>query len=761
MIPIDRCNRLLDSGLSLITVGESKRPNFSWQEQQTKQLTKDEFKRRYVYSGGMIKKDGDELPATRNIGIVTGYNNLECIDVDTKVIANVKERQKFWDEYLSFLKDNIEEFDEKFVIYKTISGGFHIIYRCEEIARNTKIASLEGMKEAILESRGKGGYIFAYELCLSKNDYTNIQTISVQDREILWAISKTYDFKGEDTQVKVEVKEYEPTIQDDVSPWDEYNSRHSCTELIESDFSIVRSLNDKYVIKRHGAESPHSGYIYKSNGCMYLFTTGTQFPNEKLITPFAYYTYKFHNGDFKASASELYSKGYGSRKVRQIEIEDRPKIDREKIIFPIEIYPQNIQDYILESNRTLGLSIDYMGCSLLWLTSVIIGNTMRVEIKKGWIESCAVWISVVGKAGIGKTPSISQMIYPLERLNNREIRNYIKQYQRYVEYEKKTKDEKAYSEEIKQPKKTQFIVNDITLEALVEIHEENKNSIGVFKDELAGWFKDMNKYRAGSDLEFWLSCWSGKSVSLNRKTARSSFVDKPFIPVLGGIQPSIFDQFNTDENKDNGFTDRMLISYPDLFVDVYNTNVMNPEIIEWYEGYIVRFFDQVKLKFFKLNNDDDVEPLIVPFTPSAEEEWIRIFNKITAMQNSDSENEYMKSMLPKQKSYIPRFSLLLNSLWAYDSPSECIFEIISKDSVLRAEMLSDYFVNMAKKVKIDSKENSEIRKAIKANGDKSKFDVFKEMYQKNPELNRSQVAEMLDVSRQTVGKWIHKIDGNL
>ena len=41
----------------------------------------------------------------------------------------------------------------------------------------------------------------------------------------------------------------------------------------------------------------------------------------------------------------------------------------------------------------------------------------------------------------------------------------------------KNKEQKSYSEEIKQPKKTQFIVNDITLEALVEIHEENKNSI--------------------------------------------------------------------------------------------------------------------------------------------------------------------------------------------------------------------------------------------------------------------------------------------
>lgn len=116
---------------------------------------------------------------------------------------------------------------------------------------------------------------------------------------------------------------------------------------------------------------------------------------------------------------------------------------------------------------------------------------------------------------------------------------------------------------VQKPVKSQFIANDITLEALVDLHQESDNAIGVFKDELAGWLKDMNKYRAGSDLEFWLSCWSGKRCWLNRLTRKGSFVEKPFIPVLGGIQPAILNSFYTRENKDNGFMDRMLLSFPE------------------------------------------------------------------------------------------------------------------------------------------------------------------------------------------------------
>ena len=118
-------------------------------------------------------------------GFVTGVNGLECIDVDLKVLSGYKEQKEWFDEYVSFLEDNIEDFKEKFVIAKTRNAGFHILYRCKNPIGNTKIASLEGCKEAILESRGIGGYIFVYENFLTEKEYHNIQEVSEYDREVL------------------------------------------------------------------------------------------------------------------------------------------------------------------------------------------------------------------------------------------------------------------------------------------------------------------------------------------------------------------------------------------------------------------------------------------------------------------------------------------------------------------------------------------------------------------------------------------------
>ena len=78
------------------------------------------------------------MPTTAGAGIVTGYNNLEVIDIDLKVFATVAERQQFWTELLSFLHDNIYDFEDKFIIVKTKNAGYHILYRCKNIVGNKK-----------------------------------------------------------------------------------------------------------------------------------------------------------------------------------------------------------------------------------------------------------------------------------------------------------------------------------------------------------------------------------------------------------------------------------------------------------------------------------------------------------------------------------------------------------------------------------------------------------------------------------------------
>jgi hypothetical protein len=735
--------KIVEKGFSIIPVNDDKTPKGSWKRNQTSPYSINEI----------------DAIDSNTWAIITGYNDLEIIDFDLKVLSTLKEQNELWAEILKFLKDNIDDFDKKFSIYKTKNKGYHILYRCNVIEGNTKIAKLKGHKEAIIETRGKFGYAILYDDCISQNNYANIQEISEEDRFILWSCLKTYNYV-EDLPIepKKEKHEYQET---EITCWDDYNNKTDIFDVIGSDFTIVANHTKKYIIKRHGSASPHSGYIYKEDNRMFLFSTGTIYPHEKQITPFIAYCWKYHNGNLSEGAKDLYQKGFGSRlksKLKELkeEIQIHPVINKDHLVFPIDIFPKDIQNYILECNQKLDSSIEYMGCSMLWLISVCIGNSIDVEVKRGWNENLSIWLSIVGKAGLGKTPSISNIIFPLLKINAKEIKKYIKENEKFEYYDSLSKKEKEEHSEVQKPIKTQFVANDITLEALVDLHQESDNAVGVFKDELAGWLKDMNKYREGSDLEFWLSSWSGKSVNLNRKTAKSAFVEKPFIPVLGGIQPSIFNSFYTEENKDNGFMDRMLLCYPDLKIDYYNENEISENILNWYKETIISFYDTLK-GIIKRDEDGEIISLTAKFSDDAKIEWKRMFNEMTSVQNDEEENEYLKSMYPKQKSYIPRFACLIHVFNDFFNDGGNSL-LISKESILKAEKLSKYFIATAKKIKINSAEVSKLKSTIVLNKGKNEKEKLYEVWKENKKFNRSETAELLGISRRSTQNWIKEFE---
>jgi hypothetical protein len=118
---------------------------------------------------------------------------------------------------------------------------------------------------------------------------------------------------------------------------------------------------------------------------------------------------------------------------------------------------------------------------------------------------------------------------------------------------------------------------------------------------------------------------------------------------------------------------------------------------------------------------------------------------------------YLKSMYPKQKSYIPRFALLINSFESFFSDEVGQMEI-TKESILKAEKLSDYFVLNARKIKLESNEATEIKNAIKRA--ETPIEKIKAIYFQDSDFNRTKVAEMLGLSRQYIQQIVKKIEDN-
>ena len=331
---------IIDSGFSLIALKNLKIPNGRWKDATHTAHSKESFKGHFNNS------------LTDNVGLVCGFADVEVIDVDLKVFSIKQERDDFWEEYLFFLKESINDFDDKFVLYKTANNGYHILYKSKRVVGNSKIAKLKGHDEALIETRGTGGQVAMYVgNNVTDKTYKDIDYISDEDREILWSCSKSFNYiEPQDIVIPAKTKrEY----NNGLSCWDDYNSQTNIMDLLQGQFSIVGQHKDKFVIKRQGSNAPHSGYIFKDSGMMYLHSTGTSFDAEKGYTPFTVYAHLNHNDDLSETAKELYKQGYGDRIKATPEREVEPFVAPEGMKFSgdVDITPKGLEPNVRDSDE--------------------------------------------------------------------------------------------------------------------------------------------------------------------------------------------------------------------------------------------------------------------------------------------------------------------------------------------------------------------------------------------------------------------------
>ena len=72
--------------------------------------------------------------------------------------------------------------------------------------------------------------------------------------------------------------------------------------------------------------------------------------------------------------------------------------------------------------------------------------------------------------------------------------------------------------------------------------------------------------RGGAERANWLEIWDGAPLDVSRKSGdrRLVYVPRPFVSVIGGIQPHRFEE--AVAHDDDGLAPRLLLYYPDAAV---------------------------------------------------------------------------------------------------------------------------------------------------------------------------------------------------
>ena len=358
--------------------------------------------------------------------------------------------------------------------------------------------------------------------------------------------------------------------------------------------------------------------------------------------------------------------------------------------FPYQIFPERLQSIIEDCHKYLSYPRDFTACGIMSATSIAIARTCKAVYQ--WDEFATLYMAVVAPPGTAKTHPLLFCLHPIIQANKQAIKEY-----------NRTMRELANNE---QPSGNladkQCLFGDFTIESLIKAAVTNKRGISVYMDELGGFFKNFNRYNAGSEQEFWLSNWSGSPYSVTRM-GRKYFLEWLCINIVGTIQPSLLDELGKGGRAQNGFVERILFCYPEK-VNVIKLKRRNQRsdtkqiILKNYIPIIQQLLDK-QLAMQGIEEEDDQAHEIY-FGTEADDLITDYINELKDRMD-EHDNEYTRNVYSKMQTYCIRFSLIVNRLrYACECQDNTDFppmddQLIRLDDVQKAKILCEYFLSHA------------------------------------------------------------------
>lgn len=73
---------------------------------------------------------------------------------------------------------------------------------------------------------------------------------------------------------------------------------------------------------------------------------------------------------------------------------------------PLDVFPDKIQDIILNLARYENFNIKYTASIILSAVATAVGNSCQIRIKGEWKTNPSLYMMLIGRPGLGKTPPL-------------------------------------------------------------------------------------------------------------------------------------------------------------------------------------------------------------------------------------------------------------------------------------------------------------------------------------------------------------------
>jgi hypothetical protein len=392
---------------------------------------------------------------------------------------------------------------------------------------------------------------------------------------------------------------------DDLRPGDDYDRRGPdwAEILAPHGWACAATVVAERRWRRPGKDrgwSATTGHCSGKDGAdlLRVFSSSAEpFEDGKSYGRFRAYALLNHGGDLSAAASDLARQGYGAPRAQgkgvaskkeapaepapwevPVPLNELPEVPE----FPVGVLPSALRAFVCEAADALPCPPDYLAVPLLVMAGGAIGASRMLAVKSGYLQSAALYATVIGSPGTAKTPAQNMVVAEAnaeaERLHA-EWEDLLKVWdedscRRRQQVKEWEKGGAVGAKPAAPPRPTlrRVTVGDATTEDLACILNENPRGVVQVRDEQAGWMLAMNQYREGgrgTDRQFYLSAWSGVVAEVDRKSRHELGpvrVAHPFLAAVGGLVPRNLPVLRGDGGRhkgaDDGWLDRMLFCYP-------------------------------------------------------------------------------------------------------------------------------------------------------------------------------------------------------
>ena len=394
-----------------------------------------------------------------------------------------------------------------------------------------------------------------------------------------------------------------------------------------------------------------------------------------------------HNAIERRKSEETFLMQEDSRNTLEPLPNDTPDVPA----FDPTLLPTTLRPFVTDIAERMQCPIDFPATALMVALSSVVGRqvSIRPQEKDDWSVTPNLWGLIIGPPGAMKSPPMKEVLKPVEALEKAARERYKHDLSAYEAKLKVAKQAtKVADQEIKKalgegdgrlaeeiaykskretpipPTRQRYVTQDTTIEKLGELLAGNPNGMLIYRDELVGWLRTLEKQGHESARAFYLEAWDGNGRFTVDRIARGTIeIEAATVSILGSIQPGPLKAYLTGALKggagDDGLLQRFQLAvWPDQS-KTWTPVDRKPDYEARQKAFEV-FLRLSALQQIMAERDLTSSRPYLRFAPDAQAEFKEWRASLELRLRAGDDPESFESVIAKQRSLIPSLALLIH-----------------------------------------------------------------------------------------------------